>query len=239
MTNEKDRDRSHDDDVSRGAGMRIPRDRIISYIILRRVIGILGIALPFVCILGGLVFGGFGVQRSVSHYYHTNMRDFLVGLLGCVSLFLFSYKGYNWVDNLITWVIGIAGAGVAVFPCPSDDPALTRLGILQISTATSGLLHLICAGTFFFLLAINSLFLFTLNNNKPVTQQKKYRNAVYIACGVIILVSLAVILILYLAAPQVIEGTSIALVFESLVLCVFGVPWLVKGETFLRDIKEA
>lgn len=216
-------------------------DQFLPYIILRRIIGVLGIVLPLVCILGGLIFGGLGVQRSISHYYHTNMRDFLVGLLGCVSLFLISYRGYNWIDNLVTWVIGIAGAGIVLFPCPSADPAITRLGILQLSPGTAGLLHLIATGTFFFLFAINSLFLFTINKDQPLTARKKKRNVLYIICGVFILLSLAAVFIFYLAAPQVMEGTSIGLVFETIMLCAFGVSWLVKGETFvfLRDKKEA
>jgi hypothetical protein len=214
-------------------------DMIISYITLRRVIGILGILLPFVCMLGGLVFGGYGVQRSVSHYYHTNMRDLLVGLLVCVALFLFSYKGYSLADNLITLAIGLAGAGVAAFPCPPVVPTGQPLGIFQLPEGPGGTVHLLCAGAFFILLAINSIFLFTINRVTPMTPQKKLRNGIYIGCGIVILASMAALIVLYVVAPNVIGTTSVALVFETIMLCAFGVSWLIKGETLFQDKKPA
>ncbi|MHC1705386.1 MAG: hypothetical protein AB9846_15880 [Tenuifilaceae bacterium] len=51
---------------------------IISYKALRRLIGILGILLPVICIIGGFWFAKDPVQQSISLYYYTNMRDFLV-----------------------------------------------------------------------------------------------------------------------------------------------------------------
>ena len=91
------------------------KTNIDSYRNLRRALGILGISLPVILILGGYIFASYPIQFSVSHYYHTNMRDVLVGLLGAVSLFLMTYTGYGVIDNLITWAIGLAGAGVVVF----------------------------------------------------------------------------------------------------------------------------
>lgn len=213
------------------------RGKELSSFILRRIIGILGILLPLICVLGGLAFGGLGMQPSISHYYHTNMRDFLIALLGCTALFLFSYKGYTRVDDLISWIIGLAGAGIAVFPCPSSDPGVTRLGILQVPAATAGLFHLVFTGAFFLLLAVNSLFLFTKSQDQPMTARKRIRNAIYIGCGIVILVSLGIIFIIYLVAPRVIEGSSIGLLFETIMLWAFGFSWLVKGEsfTFLKD----
>ncbi|MEJ2664743.1 MAG: DUF998 domain-containing protein, partial [Spirochaetia bacterium] len=78
------------------------RSIIISYIALRRLIGILGMLLPFICILGGLLFAALYVEPSISDYYYTNMRDFFVGLLFGVSLFLITYKGYELIDDIVT-----------------------------------------------------------------------------------------------------------------------------------------
>jgi len=38
-------------------------------------IGILGMALPVILVVGGLFYAGHTVQHSVSHYYHTDLRD--------------------------------------------------------------------------------------------------------------------------------------------------------------------
>jgi len=198
---------------------------------LKRAVGILGMILPLICLFGGLNFPGHAVQNSVSHYYHTNMRDVLVGLLGCASILLMTYSGYGIIDNVITWAIGLAGAGVVIFPCPTYPPEPTAaVGILQLAQSTSGPIHFISAGAFFFLLAINSIFLFTLSDKKVLEQKKRMRNAIYITSGVIILASLAALLILDLAARAFFENSSIAFVFEAIMLAAFGVAWLVKGD---------
>lgn len=211
-----------------------------SYRNLKRAVGILGMLLPLICIIGGLNFHGHPVQNSVSHYYHTNMRDVLVGLLGCVSILLMTYSGYGIIDNVITWAIGVAGAGVVVFPCPTYPPVpAAPVGILQLAQSTSGTIHFISAGAFFFLLAINSIFLFTLSDKKVLGQKKRLRNTIYVVSGVVILASLATLLILDLAARGFFENSSIALVFEAIMLVAFGVAWLVKGDIPLfRDEKR-
>ncbi|HAK44901.1 MAG TPA: hypothetical protein DCO79_03125 [Spirochaeta sp.] len=63
---------------------------IISYYTLRRLIGILGILLPFICMFGGLA-AGIEVQSSVSAYYHSNMRELFTGLMSCMAVFLLTY----------------------------------------------------------------------------------------------------------------------------------------------------
>ncbi len=47
------------------------RSLAISYLELRKVIGILGIALPFVLFFGALIIFQTGLQSSISSYYHT------------------------------------------------------------------------------------------------------------------------------------------------------------------------
>jgi len=194
---------------------------IASYSRLRLVIGTLGILLPFLCVLGGFNSNGQLVQNSISHYYHTNMRDVLVSLLGCVSVLFITYSGYGIIDDVVTWVIGLAGAGVAIFPCPIYPQSEALVGVFQLTQSTSKTIHFICAGTFFFCLAINSIFLFTLGNNAK-------KNRVYVGSGVVILASLAILLIVRIAAGPFFENSLIALIFETIMLVAFGTSWLVK-----------
>ena len=88
---------------------------IISYIALRRCIGVLGMALPVVCIFGGWLFSNLEAQRSISFYYHTNMRDFFVGLLASVAMFLATYRGYETIDRIVSMLSGAAALGIAFF----------------------------------------------------------------------------------------------------------------------------
>lgn len=213
------------------------RSIIISYLSLRRSIGILGILLPFVCVFGGLLFSDVPIGSSISFYYHTNMRDFFIGILAGISLFLIAYKGYHRIDNIVTSVIGFLGLGVAAFPSRYNIASTEPLGIFQMAPNISNQIHLICAFTFFFLLAINSIFLFTLTErgNIPKTRNRKIRNYIYIGCGIVILISLAILLIRSLVGAGA-EDSKILLFLETVMLVAFGVSWLVKGRTleFIR-----
>ncbi|MDI6800364.1 MAG: hypothetical protein QMD53_06890, partial [Actinomycetota bacterium] len=92
-------------------------DPVISYKNLRRLIGILGMLLPLVCYLGGRLFSGLTLQRSISFYYYTNAGDLFVGLLVAVAMFMVTYQGYEVIDDVVSSVIGFMALGIAIFPC--------------------------------------------------------------------------------------------------------------------------
>jgi heme A synthase len=73
--------------------------------------------------------------------------------------------------------------GVALFPTASQGPTTTGEQWVR-------LVHLVCAGSFFVCLAWFSLFIFTTTDGQP-TPQKLIRNRIYRACGIAILVALA------------------------------------------------
>lgn len=208
---------------------------IISYKTLRRLIGILGILLPLINILGGYLIAKTPVQQSISMYYYTNMRDFLVGLMFVVSFFLITYKGYSLIDLIVSTITGITGLGVAIFPCIGDLSITQRVGIFQLSQSTSNYIHLTCAVLFFILLAINSMFLFT-RSDVNVTPQKKIRNVIYLVSGIVILVCvLGFLLSFILLSLEQRFDSKILLILESIALLAFGISWLIKGETLFAD----
>ncbi len=209
---------------------------IVSYLTLRKLIGILGMLLPFVCMLGGSVFQSLPAQDSISAYYHTNMRDVFVGLLVGVSMFLLTYKGHEKRDTLVAIASGITGLGIALFPCGCPDAPLTGIGMFRLQAGTSGYFHYGSAVIFFVLLAFNSFFLFTLGDKKNWTKSKTRRNGIYRACGLIIFASLVILGILTLAlGKDGLDATVWTLVFETVMLLAFGTSWLVKGETIFKD----
>ena len=61
--------------------------RVIAYKKLRKAIGVLGTALPFVLAAGGYFFFSTGIQSSLSAYYHTDMGDVFVGTLWAIGVF--------------------------------------------------------------------------------------------------------------------------------------------------------
>lgn len=215
---------------------RNPNTRL-SYLALRRLIGVLGMLLPLAVFCGGWFFASRPLGPSISSYWHTNSRDILVGLLVAVGLFLITYKGYEWIDDAVSTVTGIAAFGVAFFPCLSPWNPGPRVGLFQLLPDPSNSVHLACAGIFFGLLAFNSLFLFTRTGHKGrMTPNKRRRNAVYIVCGVLIAGAMAADgVTMGVMGEKAFDQTTIAFWLEVVMLVAFGVSWLVKGEAILGD----
>ncbi len=208
---------------------------IVSYLTLRKLIGILGMLLPFVCLLGGSLFQNVPVMDSISAYYHSNMRDVLVGLLIGVALFLMAYKGYEKRDTIVAIISGIAGLGIAIFPCASRVDPSSAVGMFKLTPPIAGYLHYGSSALFFILLGINSYFLFTLGDKKNWTKSKNIRNGIYRACGIVIFASLLVLAILSKILGDELVKTVWTFVFETIMLLAFGISWLVKGETLFAD----
>lgn len=196
---------------------------VISYLTLRIVVGVLGVTLPIILVLGCLIFREDEViQRSISMYYYTHMRNALVGILCAVALFLFVYKGYDYKDDIAGYFAGIFALLVAF--CPAED-SFTRI------------IHLVSAVLFFLTLAYFSLFLFTKGSDNP-SKQKLLRNKIYKICGFIIL-GCVVLLILYFVLPlsfrDKISDYKPLFWLEALALWAFGFSWLLKGKFLLKD----
>jgi hypothetical protein len=212
---------------------------IISYKNLRRLIGILGISLPFLCLIG-LAITFTQIQPSISHCYYTNVRDVFVGIMIGVSMFLITYYGYGPIDHIITNITGAAGISLAICPCLYSyaHPELNHLeGYFNFNPYFSNGIHITCASIFFLLLAFNSIFLFTKTDpNVIMTDNKKKRNAIYIGCGIAMILLMIVLMIFHFIMGNVkFDQTPIAFIIESLMLFAFGISWLVKGDTIYRD----
>jgi len=154
-------------------------DLVISYLTLRRMLGVLGIALPFVLYFGGLIFFGDTLQYSISDYYHTRMRDVFVGIIVAIGMFLFSYTGYKdsapITDNTVTNLAGGSAIGLALFRTAPG----TELDL-------GGAIHLVFSALFFLGLAYMAFFLFTKSDpSNPPTPRKLIRNTVYRVCAVV------------------------------------------------------
>ncbi|MBU2590656.1 MAG: DUF998 domain-containing protein [Nitrospinae bacterium] len=210
---------------------------VISYKNLRTLIGILGMLLPAVCYFGGRLFAGLPLQPSISFYYHTNVRDAFVGLLVAVGMFMVTYRGYENIDNIVSHIIGLAALGIAIFPCLFSASSTSPVGFFQINPKLSNIIHLSSAGIFFFLLAMNSIFLFTLTDKtKEMSDNKKTRNKIYVACGVIILLCILALIVIGLTMDQAtIDKLSLTFWLEMVMLNAFGISWLVKGEAIFGD----
>lgn len=210
----------------------IERAEVFSYLELRRAIGILGIALPFVLALGGLLLFQTGLQSSISAYYHTAMGDVLVGTLFAFGFFLLSYRGYDRRDYLAGDLACLFLVGVALFPTAPE-------GVVSKADRLIGYAHAVFTILSFGTLTYFALYLFRLKDKKkPPTKRKLQRNRVYKLSGSIMAVCIVLIVVYTLLPSQ--SKSSIADLrpvfwLESIVIWAFGVSWFTKGEAILKD----
>jgi len=198
-------------------------DDLVSYRTLRRVVGVLGVALPVVVAAWGFALCHcLRVQPSISDYYALRTRDAFVGILFTIGWFLFAYRGYERRDDVAGNLACVFALAVALFP--------------NTGTRVERLVHFGAALALFLVLAYFSLFLFTRTGGAP-TNRKRMRNTVYRACGIAILLCIAGIGLSYsVLSTQVFDAFHPVFWLETVALWAFGLSWFVKGETILKDI---
>ena len=197
-----------------------------SYLALRKAVGWIGILLPFTLLFGKyLLFGGVFIERSISHYYHSDMGDVFVGALCAIALFLFFYSGFDKWDNWAGNIAGLLAIGVAWFPTTASGPS-----------DAAGKIHGACAASLFLVLTVFSLFLFTKKAPNP-TPRKLMRNKIYIICGLIMAVCIISMVLYYQFFHSPDSKSCFVFVGETVALVAFGVSWLTKGEALLPDKK--
>lgn len=207
---------------------------VFSYLALRKAVGIIGFALPFVLAIGKILSGDPGIEPSISHYYYTNMGDVFVGSLCAIGVFLMSTRGYSdpkfagkslGQDHFFGILAGIFALGVALIPTDLNED----------STTLRGGVHLAFAASLFLTLAYFCIKLFTRTAGNP-TQQKLKRNIVYRVSGYTILAS--ILLIAVAAIPRInaaVKPLNPRFWLESVAILAFAVAWLTKGEAIFKD----
>src|SRR5260370_7649342 len=91
-----------------------------SSLLIRTVVGFIGILLPIVLIIGEAYFlkGGVHVRGSLSAYYHTSMQDIFVGSLCVTGFLLITYMAgmpRSW-GFWLSLLAGVAVLAVVFFP---------------------------------------------------------------------------------------------------------------------------
>jgi hypothetical protein len=203
---------------------------VLSYLGMRKAVGVIGCALPFVLAFGKMLLQGRGIEDSISYYYYTDMRNVFVGSLCAMGVFLGSCRGYDNKDEIAGRLACVFAMGVALFPTTPYTGATSQEKLI-------GAVHLSCATLLFLTLAYFSLALFTKTQpDKTPTPQKLQRNTVYRVCGYAILACILLIVVVVLPPVKAVVGWLTPVFWlESTAIIAFGVSWLTKGEAILKD----
>lgn len=232
------------DEDARGRVERAENDLVLSFLRVRRAIGLLGFFLP-VALLGWSVIFGKGLLPSISSYYYSPMREVFVGTLCATAVFLWSYEGYRprpgeWLSDIMAARAASLGAlAVALIPTAPEAPVACTLSQCVIGFSMASTLHWLGAAAFFGALALFCLVLFVRGVRHGT--EKTASNRIYRACGWTILAAIGLIGAI-LVSPDAIKTQLAPLrpVFwlETVATFAFSTSWMVKGDA-LRPVVRA
>lgn len=213
---------------------------VLSYYTMRRMVGLIALALPFALAAGSILTTLFAsghlphplLERSISDYYYTPMRDYYVGSLSAIAAFLACSRGYDLHDEVTGYLAAAFVLGVAC--CPSFNPRGIHYTRLDFAF---GIIHTVFAALMYLMLAYICIFLFRKSSaKKPFTHRKRDRNRIYVASGLIMVACMVAMVGLTIRSVVERRHPSPWLFWcEALALGAFGVAWLTKGEGFMRD----
>jgi hypothetical protein len=200
-----------------------------SYLLMRLVIGVVGVALPVALLLGDLWFvdGRPSARGSLSAYYHSGMRDVFVGSLCVIGLFLLTYMvfHYNW-DNVLSMAGGLAAVGVAMFPTDGGE-VLTPLQ-RELGESAVAAVHYSCAAVFILALGAISWRFGTRERARPDRTQNQRRTwwLFHRVCAGLVFTA-----VLFIAVTQAagVWDTHSILIGEAVAALAFGLSWFAKG----------
>ena len=200
----------------------------INTIRLRLILGILGMALPWIVLILANIFDcipGHIVPDSISATYYLApcVTPFII-ILGSAGILLISYQGYDKQDDIVCSLAGIFALFICLFPCSTDILAI--VGTFQLPVNVSSAIHNISAVIFFALLSYNSFFLFTKSSGE-LTENKRKRNIIFRVCGVGMIGSF--VLLIPVILFKIWGGTWLV---ETIALAFFGISWLTKCDIF-------
>ncbi len=215
---------------------------VLSFLSVRRAIGLLGYFLPAALILWSLTYGA-GFKSSMSAYFYTPMSDIFVGSLCATAVFLWSYEGFRprgaeiISDKMTARIAALGALGVALAPkLPDEGPAMCSVLQCIFGVGPVAIVHYIGAALFFGALAVFCLILFVRGSVE--TEEKRASNRIYRICGWTILASMALMaLAKWGPLGDLVADLHPIFWLETLATLAFATSWMVKGDA-LRGLVD-
>lgn len=203
---------------------------------LRRLIGTLGIALPFLLIFFvWLTSGWFGTMESISHYYFTRAGTIFTLVVSLLAIFLLIYKGYDRRDFYISCQAALAAFTLVLLPtCNVKNVPAPGVVVAQLpESSLRANAHYFAAAIFLLSLAYMSIFLFTKGKTKPRPKRKIIKNRIFRICGVLMVIAVGLIFLHLFnlgIPPDIYNQYHLTFWLEVVAVVSFGISWMVKGD---------
>jgi hypothetical protein len=232
-----------------GSG-RATNGLIINYMTLRRLIGWMGICLPFVVYLGNWVIfthhvtacllPSSKVPYSLSGYYYTHMRGVFTGTFWALGVFLVAYNGFGRTDQVITTLAGLSAIGIATFPTlPSPAFPADQTGtcgpLVPVEYKSSPHQTLIGAGhqaSLVVLIVTLIAMAWRFRYDQPGEEVTGTARAIYLISAAGIAIGGAGAIAQNFLSNSVKVETPWLFWFEIVAILFFGLSWFVKGEAY-------
>ena len=202
----------------------------LSHLTLRKLIGWLGLLLPFLVWLLA-----WSYEPSISDYYYTESGVLFIAVCSLMGAFLISYRGYKKKDdervsdNLVTWIGGMLILLVVAVPTPLLEKYDSCPTPICHCDSTLGLVHFGSAVLFFVVMGYMSAFHF-VRGEKPFSAAKKRRNVVFRLAGYGMWAILGVAGLLIWLTDTIENFEHFIFWVEVALLILFGGSWLVKSK---------
>jgi hypothetical protein len=198
--------------------LRAPKTPEIDHRTLKLIVGVIAIS------LAGLTsfFAKYRITSISGAYYEGGWSQIiLIGFLFAIAAFLLAYNGLSTREMVLSKVASVAALGVAIVPC--DCPGHPELPVFAPEVPY---VHNASAATMFLILAFFCYEFYRRAQAKGYVEAKR-RARIYVACGVLIVVSILVMAIDKLTDHALsVRFDKLTFVGEGVALVSFGVSWL-------------
>lgn len=223
---------------------------LISYIELSKLLGILGIALP-VILLGLTAANHSKILPSISDYYYSISKGVFIGIISAISVFLYTYNGFDDTEKYLSKIAGIAALLLGIFPTSvREDNLLKPCKFYTIDDFSKfvipsvqnskfvGSFHLFSAFIFFAVLVIMILWKF-IAYERNSSLRSSNRICLYLICGIVMALCILIMGVNHFIPCMFKDSDDwtfpLTFTCEAIALLFFGIAWITRGKGFMSD----
>lgn len=216
---------------------------VVTYFNVRQTLGVIAMGFPLLLLAGGFITEG-EVLPSISDYYFSAMRDFVVGALVAIGIFLMAYRGEpqarrDWIDTLTGLGAGAASIGLALFPNKPHTLGIETFFHAIMDDRISVGIHFLSSLVFLTTLTLYCLRIFSRDATRVEQRVYWLCGWTIVVVGVIATYASFVRAFDWFGARLLIENLNAIFWLEATGIWAFCIAWLVKGHAERQSVEGA